>query len=140
MPERTGVPGYQGDDGWVDDATSPRRPSREAVDEAIQVLIMADVLLPDEGAWDRSADRVEGPVDGRYTLYGALATACKQVTGQFAHRHPALQVVRAVIAIRMPGREWEHRLAEFNSEADFCDVKAVLSSAIERAKSIYGAT
>ena len=122
----------------MDDSTSPRRPTREAVDEAIRVLIVVDALLPNEGAWDRSADRVEGPIDGRLTLYGALATACKQVTGQFAHRHPALQVVRAAIQIWIPGRQWNHRLAEFTSEAGFCDVKAVLGSAIERARSIYG--
>ena len=121
----------------MDDSTSPRRPSREAVDGAVRVLIVAGALLPDEGAWDRSSDRVEGPI-GRFTLYGALATACKQVTDPFAHRHPALQVVRAAIEIRMPGRDWKHRLAEFNSEAGFADVEAVLGSAIERAKSIYG--
>jgi hypothetical protein len=30
----------------MDDSTSPRRPSREPVDEAIRVLIMADAFCP----------------------------------------------------------------------------------------------
>jgi hypothetical protein len=49
-----------------------------------------------------------------------------------SHRHPALEAVRAEIEDRVPGRRWKHRLAEFNAEASFEDVKAVLTSAIVR--------
>jgi hypothetical protein len=38
----------------------------------------------------------------------------------------------ADIEDRVPGRRWKHRLAEFNAEASFEDVKAVLASAIVR--------
>ena len=65
-------------------------------------------------------------------MFGALATACEQVAGQYSHRHPALQAVRAAIELRIPGREWKRRLAEFNSEANSRDAKAVLSSTVER--------
>jgi hypothetical protein len=43
-----------------------------------------------------------------------------------------LEAVRAEIEDRVPGRRWKHRLAEFNAEASFEDVKAVLTSAIVR--------
>jgi hypothetical protein len=96
----------------------------------VRILEIADALLADESVWDRSPMRTDVPVNGRYTLYSALATACHQVTGHYVHRHPALQAVRAEIENRVPGRRWKHRLAEFNAEASFEDVKAVLRSAI----------
>ena len=74
--------------------------------------------------------RVTTPGPTRMNLYSALATACHEVTGRYLHRHPALEAVRAEIEDRVPGRRWKHRLAEFNAEASFEDVKAVLTSAI----------
>jgi hypothetical protein len=96
----------------------------------VRILEIADAFLADEAVWDRSPIRRNDPVNGRYTLYSALATACHQVTGRYHHRHPALAAVRAKIQDRVPGRRWKHRLAEFNAEASFEDVKAVLTSAI----------
>jgi len=98
--------------------------------ETVRILEIADALLADEAAWDRSSIRTGKPVNDRYTLYSALATACHEVTGRSFHRHPALQAVRAEIEDRVPGRRWNHRLAEFNAEASFEDVKEVLTSAI----------
>jgi hypothetical protein len=98
--------------------------------ETVRILEIAGALLTDEAVWDRSLVRTDDPVNGRYTLYSALATACHEVTGRYSHRHPALEAVRAEIQDRVPGRRWEHRLAEFNAEATFEDLKAVLTSAI----------
>ena len=102
----------------------------ELAGKTVRILETADALLADESAWDRSSIRTGEPVNGRYTLYSALATACHEVTGRSFHRHPALQAVHAEIEDRVPGRRWKHRLAEFNAEASFKDVKAVLTSAI----------
>jgi hypothetical protein len=98
--------------------------------EMVRILEIARTLLADETVWDRSSIRTDDPVNGRYTLYSALATACHEVTGRYLHRHTALEAVRAEIEDRVPGRRWKHRLAEFNAEASFEDVKAVLTSAI----------
>jgi hypothetical protein len=99
-------------------------------EETVRVPEIAGALLADEAVWDRSSIRTDDPVNGRYTLYSALATACHQVTGRYLHRHPALEAVRAEIQDRTPGQRWKHRLVEFNAEASFEDVKAVLTSAI----------
>jgi len=107
----------------------PTPPGGAPAGETVRILEIADALLADETVWDRSPIRMDDPVNGRYTLYSALATACHQVTGRYFHRHPALQAVRAEIEDRVPGRQWKHRLAEFNAEASFEDVKAVLTSA-----------
>ena len=98
--------------------------------KTVRILGIADTLLKDEAVWDRFPIRTDDPVNGRYTLYSALATACHEVTGRYSHRHPALDAVRAEIQDRVPGRRWKHRLAEFNAEASFEEVKAVLTSAI----------
>jgi hypothetical protein len=98
--------------------------------ETVRILEIASALLADEAVWDCSPVRTDDPVNGRYTLYSALATACHEVTGRYSHRHPALEAVRAEIQDRVPGRRWKHRLAEFNAESSFEDVKAVLTSAI----------
>jgi hypothetical protein len=67
--------------------------------ETVRILEIAGALLADEAVWDRSSIRTDDPVDGRYTLYSALATACHEVTGRYFHRHPALEAVRAEIGI-----------------------------------------
>lgn len=91
-------------------------------EQSARILEIADALLADETVWDRSSIRTDDPVSGRYTLYSALATARHEVTGRYLHRHPALEAVRAEIEDRAPGRQWKHRLAEFNAEASFEDV------------------
>ena len=68
--------------------------------ETARILEIAGALLADEAAWDRSAIRTDDPVNGRYTLYSALATSCHEVTGRYSHRHPALDAVRAEIQDR----------------------------------------
>jgi hypothetical protein len=73
-------------------------------EETVRILEIADALLADEAVWDRSSIRMDDPVNGRYTLYSALATACHEVTGRYFHRHPALEAVRAEIEDRAPGR------------------------------------
>jgi hypothetical protein len=108
----------------------PTSPGATPVGETTRILEIADALLASEATWDRSWIRTDDPVNDRYTLYSALATACREVTGRYAHRHPALQAIRAEIEDQVPGRQWRHRLAEFNAEASFEDVKAVLTSAI----------
>jgi hypothetical protein len=112
-------------------ASMPAPPGGAApAEETVRILEIAGALLADETVWDRSSIRTDGPVNGRYTLYSALGTACHQISGRYLHRHPALEAVRAEIEDRVPGRRWKHRLAELNAEASFEDVKAVLTSAI----------
>jgi hypothetical protein len=74
------------------------------------------------------------PRPATFALFDGTLPACKEVTGSYSHRHPALEAVRAAVEQRVPGRQWEHRLAEFNAEASFQDVTAVLTAAIAAAR------
>jgi hypothetical protein len=53
-------------------------------EETARILEIADALLADETVWDPSSIRTDDPVNGRYTLYSALATACHEVTGRYS--------------------------------------------------------
>jgi hypothetical protein len=56
----------------------------------VRILEIAGAFLTDEAVWDRSLVRTDDPVNGRYTLYSALATACHEVTGRYSHRQAVL--------------------------------------------------
>jgi hypothetical protein len=97
----------------------------------------AKKLIPNESAWDRTASR-ECPSEAtRFSLYCALHDASIREAGNFRHRRPALQIVRAEIEKVKPQSNYEHRLAGFNSDptVKFSDIQHVLDLAINQAKS-----
>jgi hypothetical protein len=126
---------------------SPALDGNGTVEEAIQILAMAGAtFLPDESKWDRFSEsmqhkRIKGPVEGRYSLFGALTSAGEEVTGVVedfhpnVHRHIALQAVRCAVKATDPKREWKHELCEFNAEQSFSDIKAVIASALTTVRS-----
>jgi hypothetical protein len=76
-----------------------------------------------------TANRLPGGTS--YGRRGSTGTDHRTHCDHGAGRWPWSQTsVRAEIQDRVPGRRWKHRLAEFNAEASFEDVKAVLTSAI----------
>jgi hypothetical protein len=63
-----------------------------------------------------------------------LEQACIDVLGQYDHRRVALQEVRFAVEDATRGRQFAHRLMDFNNlpETQFGDVKRVLQVAAER--------
>jgi hypothetical protein len=57
-----------------------------------------------------------------------------EILGDYDHRRAALQEVRFAIEAAAPGREFEHRLRDYNnlSTTRFEDLKAVLHVARQR--------
>lgn len=102
----------------------------------IRILVRTSELLAQDSAWNRGDDRQcqDDEARGRRSLFCALQAASVEVLGRYDHRRVALQEVRFAIQEATRGREFEHRLMEFNNlpETSLADVQAVLKIARER--------
>lgn len=109
---------------------------RPVTSEDLRILTRADEILRDESVWNRQDDRVctDDNARGHWSLFCALEKACVEVLGQYDHRRVALQEVRFAVEDATRGRQFEHRLMDFNnlSETTFGDVKRVLRVSTER--------
>lgn len=100
----------------------------------IEILDKAAALLADESRWNRKDTR-QCPAEARtLSLFCALQAASIGVLGAYDHRRVALQEVRFAIEDVSKGREFEHRLMDFNNlpETSIDDIRKVL--AIARAR------
>ena len=102
--------------------------------EDIEILDRANLLLGDESDWNRNDTRECPPDAPTLSLFCALKKASIEVLGSYDHRRVALQEVRFAIEEVSGGREFEHRLMDFNNlqQTTFDDIKRVLSIARSR--------
>ena len=109
---------------------------RPVTSEDLRILTRADEILRDESVWNRQDDREcnDDNARGQWSLFCALEKACVEVLGQYDHRRVALQEVRFAVEDATRGRQFEHRLMDFNNlpETQFGDVKRVLQVSRER--------
>jgi hypothetical protein len=100
----------------------------------VEILDKANALLADESDWNRKDTKECLPDAQTLSLFCALQKASIEALGSYGHRRVALQEVRFAIEDVSGGREFEHRLMDFNNlpETTFSDIKKVL--AIARAK------
>jgi hypothetical protein len=107
--------------------------------EDVRILTRAMELLKDESVWNRADDRecADDEATGKRSLFCALQKACIDVLGSYDHRRVALQEVRFAVEDATRGRDFEHRLRDFNNlpTTRLADVKAVLNVALDRVKS-----
>ena len=112
------------------------RPNKPVTTDDLRILEKADALLKDESAWNRNDERAcdDDRATGKVSLFCALETACTEVLGEYDHRRAALQEVRFVVEEATRGRQFEHRLMDFNNlpETRFDDVKQVLRTSAQR--------
>ena len=120
-------------------ATAQDKPAYEQRDQAVTkdyllILKRANEILADETKWNRKDDRVCKPEDKAWSLFCALQKASVDVLGKYDHRRVALQEVRFAIEDVTKGREFEHRLRDYNNlpTTQFKDIKQVLKMATEK--------
>jgi hypothetical protein len=120
----------------VSDEPTPDYEQRgQPVDENdVRILDGAAALLADESRWNPHDTRECEAKATTLSLFCALQKASVEVLGQYDHRRVALQEVRFAIEELSGGREFEHRLMDFNNlpETSIGDVRKVL--AIARAR------
>lgn len=124
--------------------TKPTSPALEqrnqpVTEDDLRILLKASEILKDASVWNRKDDRVcdDDEATGKRSLFCALQKACIDVLGKYDHRRVALQEVRFAVEEATRGRDFEHRLRDFNNlpETRFDDVKGVLRVATDRVKS-----
>jgi len=99
----------------------------------LAILDSADMRLSDSSLWDRADDRKCAAQDETFSLFCALYFGSIDTIGEYQHRRTALQEVRFAIQDATGGREFEHRLMDFNNlpETSFHDVKSIIKTTRE---------
>ena len=115
------------------------RRDQPVTQEDLRILVNAEALLENGSMWNRNDDRVcdDDEATERRSLFCALQKACIDVLGTYDHRRLALQEVRFAVEDATRGRDFAHRLMDFNNlpETRLADIKGVLPVATERVKS-----
>ena len=114
------------------------QPDQPVTADDLRILEKAQDLLKDESTWNRQDDREckDDEASGKRSLFCALQKACIDVLGRYDHRRVALQEVRFAVEDATRGRQFDHRLRDFNNllETRLVDIKKVLRVATERVK------
>lgn len=119
-------------------ATSPQLEERDqpVTADDVAILVRAEALLSNSSGWNRSDERecADDEASGKRSLFCALQKACIDVLGSYDHRRVALQEVRFAVEDATRGRDFAHRLRDFNNlpETRLEDIKRVLAVAKER--------
>src|SRR5215467_108925 len=115
-------------------SSSSERRDQPVTKDDLLILKRADEILSDETKWNRKDDRTCRPEDKEWSIFCALEKASIEVLGKYDHRRAALQEVRFAIEDVTQGREFEHRLMDFNNlpTTQFKDIKNVLKMATEK--------
>ncbi len=102
-----------------------------------KIIERADAILSSDAVWNRADNRRCPASETTWSIYCALDRATIEVTGGFHHRRPALEAVRIVVEERTKGRNYDHRLMDYNNDptTHLSDVRSLLAEALARVKS-----
>jgi hypothetical protein len=118
--------------------TSPQLEERDlpVTADDVGILVRAESLLSDTSVWNRADEREckDDEATGKRSLFCALQRACIDVLGSYDHRRVALQEVRFAVEDATRGKNFEHRLRDFNNlpTTQLEDIKRALAVARER--------
>jgi hypothetical protein len=113
------------------DVDSSREVAPNSLDE--KIVRRASAILSTEAAWKKGTDDRVCPPDATvWSIYCAMEKATIEVTGAFNHRRPSLQLVREIVDERSAGRNYEHRLKDYNNDVrtHLSDVQSLFTEAL----------
>jgi hypothetical protein len=102
--------------------------ARPPVTEAdLKIVKRAREILDSTSKWNRADNRVCPKTAKTFSLYCALQVATNEVTGKTDHRGAALQETRFVVDEIIVGRNYAHRLMDYNNDptTTFNDIQEV---------------
>lgn len=99
-----------------------------------QIVQRAAAILSTESVWNRADNRKCAATDTTWSIYCAVQRATVEVTGAFHHRRPALELVRQIVDERSVGRNYNHRLMDYNNDPStrLEDVRSLFAEALTR--------
>jgi hypothetical protein len=118
----------------AEDTPAYEQRDRPVTADDLKILKRADEILSNESKWNRKDDRTCKPDATTWSLFCALHQASIEVLGEYDHRRVALQEVRFAIEDVSKGKEFEHRLMDYNNlpTTQFKDIKLVLKMATDK--------
>jgi hypothetical protein len=81
-----------------------------------EIVQRADTLLSSDAVWNRSDNRRCPEGAHAWSIYCAMIQATKDITGVSDHRRPAMEIVRIAVEKRTEGRNYHHRLMDYNND------------------------
>jgi hypothetical protein len=110
------------------------RRDQPVTNEDLRILQRANQILASSTVWNRHDTRICNPTDKTWSLFCALEKASLEVLGEYRHRDVALQEVRFAVEDATKGKEFEHRLMDYNNlpSTTFADIKRILKVATDR--------
>jgi len=110
------------------------RRDQPVTNEDLRILQRANQILASNTVWNRHDTRTCNPADKTWSLFCALEKASLEVLGEYRHRDVALQEVRFAVEDATKGKEFEHRLMDYNNlpSTTFADIKRILKVATDR--------
>ena len=103
-----------------------------------RIIQRAAAILSSEKVWNRRDNRICPNNANKWSIYCALEKATIEATGGFDHRRPALEVVREIVGDRSAGRNYNHRLMDYNNDpiTRFSDVQSLFGEALARTEDV----
>jgi hypothetical protein len=97
-----------------------------------RIVERATALLSTPTVWNRMDNRFCPAAASTWSIYCAMEQATIDVTGAANHRRPAMEAVRAIVDERSAGRNYQHRLMDYNNDPTtrFDDVRSLFSEAL----------
>ena len=100
------------------------------------IIIRAASILSSESVWDRADDRQCRAEDTTWSIYCSMIRATFEVTGGIHHRRPAMEIVRQIVDTRSAGRQYQHRLRDYNNDPSttLADIRSLFEESLARLK------
>ncbi|HEY1633087.1 MAG TPA: hypothetical protein VGF56_17360 [Rhizomicrobium sp.] len=97
-----------------------------------KIIARAAAILSLDSVWNRKDNRVCPPDATQWSIYCAMRKATMEVTGAPDHRRPAMEAVRTIIDARSAGRNYQHRLMDYNNDptTTLADVQSLFREAL----------
>jgi hypothetical protein len=97
-----------------------------------EIVRRAAAILSTDAVWNRADNRKCAANATSWSIYCAMEKATIEVTGGFHHRRPALEAVRKIVEKRTEGRNYHHRLMDYNNDRSttLADVQSLFKEAL----------